>query len=244
MDMANIAIGSIAKLIELKVRHMDTNQELWDQFETLVSMMNVRRGADESETLMKEIANLLAKMEQTELPLAVRAMCEPGSRTHQHWRSYDVCLYCRHCQHSLLIPTKVRRTFHQDPLAAKQRLYCNKCGGRYRTESGKVIEIEIHGNFYYLKVDLPKADYLRLVDKLEPSTSSIDDMFAKLNHVTHQNQKTGLLGPIIEKEDVKYCSKTMFNHNPCHFPIEVYKSLPHLDWCQILLSQGLTHISP
>jgi hypothetical protein len=64
------------------------------------------------------------------------------------------------------------------------------------------IEIEIHGNIYRLKVDLPEGDfnYLRLVDKLEPSTSSLDDMFAKLSAVSQQNQKIGILG----KDGAKY----------------------------------------
>ena len=255
MANINIAIGSIVKLIELKVRHMEMNQELWGEFEKLYSMMNVCQSADEYQTMMKYSHSLLEQMEETELPLAFRTVslmqavqcsaewvCNKNSKGEvlPAFRSF----YCKRlcCEPILsLFPAASRPRYE-----AQER--CRRCSDRLKPRTRNAIchftfiEIEIHGNFYHLRVDLPKGDFdflRRSVDKLQHSASRPSNLLAKLKEVIQQNHKTGIWGPE-SKDKVEGGPETQFDQHGCQILRSVYNDVPFLSFPEILLSIRLS----
>ena len=223
----------LAQLIELKVRHMEKNKELWEEFEMLVCKMNVCKSAAESETLMKEIASLLEKMEETELPLAFRTVqLMQAEQYSAEW----VCnknskgeVLSAWCNTTRLKPEPGDWDDEDKPLKAKKRSYRTHPLERFMEN----IEIEIHGKFYYLKANMDFRNYaLEWSRKLKPSTSLPSDLFGMLNKVVHQNHKTGILGP-----------ETQFDQRAPQIWPEVFLSGPRFTKSEMLLSTQLTHLS-
>lgn len=255
----NDVFASFAKIIELKVRHMDRNTELWDEYERLVSIMKLCKSAEESKVLMEKIRDVEEKMEATELPLAFQTVCQPGSETHwrymqaaqysDEWvcnkdskgqvlsafRSFYICLAggadypCY-----TVIPSKTWSTKHEDPLASKQRWYCICCGACYKTKFGMVIEIEIRGQFYYVKAPIPPENLedtraMYLEQTLAPK--SPEDLLQKLKDVApHRN---AILSPIT-MADVYGGGKTKFDPNTFKIKADAYQALQDFDWQQIM----------
>ena len=260
MSFKTEVFASFAKLIERKVRHMETNKELWEEYEKLVGMMKGCKFAHETETLMKEIAELEQKMEETELPLAFQTKCVPGSE--EHWRFMQAAQYSDEwvCNKNIknevtsafrsfyiclsggaewpcytVIPSKTWSTLHEDPLASKQRWYCICCGAKYMTRFGMIIELQIGSGFYYVKAEIPPdhTEDLRamhLEETLKPKDPR--DLFDKLKLVTpHQNE---ILRPIKQAEVKEEVTRTKFDISAYKILPEAYKQLPKFDWDQLM----------
>ena len=257
MTFVEDLFAPLAKLIELKVRHMDTNKELWEEYEKLLELVEACKTADESKTLMQTIADHEKKMEETELPQAFQAVCQPGSEEHlrymqaaqysDEWvcnkkngkvlsafRSFYICLAGGAQPCYTVMPSKTWRTFHEDPLASKQRWYCVCCGAKYLTKFGMLIEIEIRGVFYYVKAEIPpdNLEDLRamwLEQTLKPSRP--EDLYEMLKLVTPH--ASGILKPI-EPSDVFVGYQTKYDPNAYKITSSAYNSLPNFDWQQIM----------
>jgi hypothetical protein len=97
-----------------------------------------------------------------------------------------------------------------------------------------IIEIEIRGQFYYVKAPIPpdnledtRAIYLE--QTLAPT--SPEDLLAKLKNVApHKNE---ILTPIT-MADVFGGGKTKFDPSTCKIKADAYKSLQEFDWQQIM----------
>jgi hypothetical protein len=167
----------LAKLIELKVRHMETNQKLWQKYENLLSRIVGPKTAEESETLIKEIAQLEQQMEETELPLSFRTV-----RLMQPEEYSDEWVCSKNTKGDVL---SAFRSFSVVPCKTVMRNSNLCCIDSSGTSRRKVTEIEIHGNFYYVKFEMPRFRELS-------STSSLEELFAKLNEIANQNQMSPL----------------------------------------------------
>ena len=254
-----------AKIFELKIRHMEMNKGLWEEYELLVSMMKVCTSAVESEVLMASIHAHEKKMEATELPLAFQSKCEPGSD--EHWRYMQAAQYSDEwiCNKSpttgqvvsafrsfyiclaggadaicyTVIPSKKWSTKHADPLASKQTWYCICCGAGYKTKFGMIIEIEIRNIFYYVRAQIPPdnlEDTRALYLEETLKPSSPEDLLSKLSNVTPY--KSEILRPIT-KSDVWGSSKTKYDPDAFKIDATAFKKLQEFDWQQIMnFSQG------
>ena len=239
--------ASFAKFFELKARHMKANNELW---EDLLSMMKACKTADESQTLTQKMS------EQEELPRACQSVREWRSEERQHhmnmqgWQYSDDwscvkdserqvlyayrCFYmCRaapaQCACYTAFPGKTWGACHNDPLASKLNCIC--CGTRYSAHFGLLIEIEISGNYYYVKADGPPGDLeaLSLEQTLMPSGPT--DLRAMLNHIAPH--KDAILRPI-RQDEVFDEYTTKFAQNAFKITPDDYETLPRFDWRHIL----------
>jgi hypothetical protein len=229
---------------------METNKELWEECEKLVSMMKVCKDTDESKTFVQTIAEHEEKLEERELPLAFRTACEPASDKHWRYKQAEqysdewFCtrsregevLYAFRCFYICLagaaewpcmtvIPSKAWST-----LAIVKR-YCVCCGGTYqKTKFGLVIEIQIQGKWwYYVKADIPPD-----LDDLHPMSleqtlmpAGPRHLVAMLEHVAPHKHE--ILTPITE-DDVRHGPKTKFGQNACKITPTDYEALPSFDW--------------
>jgi hypothetical protein len=213
-----------------------------DEYENFV---NVWKSLAESETLRKEIAKHEQQMERWS---ADRMRFLQGVQYPDEWgcnmnkqgdvtcafRSFYICLAGGVYPCCTVIPSKTWETFHKDPLATRQRWYCICCGARYQTKFGMIVELEVHGNFYYVKADIPPENLEDLRAMwLEENKKPIDpeDLFAKLNLVTPHRSE--ILRQITQ-EDVMAGAKTKFDQNAYKITPSAYKTLPHFEWQQIM----------
>ena len=260
--------GCFTTFIERKVRHMEMNKA-WDTYEKLV-----KSAAKEFGTLMEEIVEHEQKMEESELPLAFRAVCKPCPEKHwgftqpaqysDEWscnenkngevlpasRTFYVCLAesgeQRPCYTAM--PSKTFGAFSEDPLASKQMWKCVCCNVKYKTRFGVIIEIQVGSNFYYVKAPIPPEhlEDLRLEQPLNPS--SPEELLEKVHLVTpHKNE---ILRPITQDDVMEgYGYKTRFDQHAYKINASAYKDLAHFNWQQIVnlvtcLRQQPTHRSP
>ena len=138
----------LAKLKELKVRHVDMHKEMWEECEKLIPLMKKCESAEESKILMQKIADHERIMEETELPRAFQAVSKPGSEerwcyTHaaqysdesvcnknsneevvSAFHSFYICLSGGAQPCYTVMPSKTWGPFHNNPLASEQRWYC------------------------------------------------------------------------------------------------------------------------
>ena len=222
-------------------------------------MMKVCKSAEKLKVLMERIHAHEEKMEATELPLAFQTVCQPGSEKHYRYmqaaqysdewvcnldakgqvtsafRSFYICMAGgadNTCY--TVIPSKVWATKHVDPLAPKQKWYCNCCGAVYRTKFGMIIEIEIRGQFYYVKAQIPpdnledtRAMYLE--QTLAPT--SPEDLLDKLKNVAPHRSA---IFRLITRADVYGGGKTKFDASTFKITGEAYSKLQEFDWQQIM----------
>ena len=246
------------KIIELKIRHMEMNSGLWEEYEKLVSLMKVCTSAEESKALLARMQAHEQKMEEMELPMAFQEKCVPGSETHwrymqaaqysDEWvcnkdpkghvtsafRSFYICLAGGTDQCLTVIPSKKWSTKHDDPLAAKQRWYCICCGAMYKTRFGMVVEIQIRGNFYYVRAPIPPDNLedtraLYLEQTLKPS--SPEDLLDKLKDVVPHPSE---ILRRITQNDVWGNQKTRFDPDAFKLSANAYKKFQEFDWQQIM----------
>ena len=257
MTLVTEVFAPLAKLIELKCRHMNQNKELWEQYEKLLELVGVCKTADESKVLMQKLTDHEKKMEETELPQAFQTVCKPGSE--EHWRymqaaqysdewvcnkqngkvlsafrSFYICLSGGAEPCGAVIPSKTWRTFHEDPLAPKQRWYCVCCGAKYLTKFGMIIELEIRGEIFYVKAEIPphSLEDLRamwLEETLKPSRP--EELYDMLKLVTPQKSK--ILRPMCPS-DVLDAYQTRYDPNAYKITSSAYKTLPNFNWQQIM----------
>ena len=71
--------------------------------------------------------------------------CEAGGK------GYECCT---------MILSKHWGQLHKEFTATGQRWYCKRCGTRYRTKFGVIIEIVIKGVPYYARATFPEGDWL------------------------------------------------------------------------------------
>jgi hypothetical protein len=95
-----------------------------------------------------------------------------------------------------------------------------------------IVELEVHGNFYYVKADIPLENLedisaMWLEENKKPTDP--EDLFAKLNLVTPH--RSGILRQITQ-EDIMV--KTKFDQNAYKITPSAYKTLPHFEWQQIM----------
>ena len=254
----NEVFAPFAKIIELKVRHEEMKSGLFDEYEKLISMMKICKSAEESKVLMERIHAHELEMEATELPLAFQTVCQPGSETHYRYmqaaqysdewvcntdskgqvlsafRSFYICKAGGADPCYTVIPSKTWSTKHEDPLATKQRWYCNCCGAMYKTRFGMVIEIEIRGQFYYVKSAIPPDNLedtraIFLEQTLAPT--SPEDLLFKLKDVAPH--RSAIFRPIT-RDDVYGGGKTKYDPNAFKITGEAYRKLQEFDWQQIM----------
>ena len=191
------------------------------------------RPANESEPLMKKVAVHEQKMEEKEFPLASLTVCKNSKgEVLPAFRFFYMCLAggaewpCY-----TVIPSKTWSTLHEDPLASKQRWYCVCCGAKYMTKFGMIVEIEIQGDFYYVKADIPPGleDTRRMSLEQRLMPSGPRDLVARLTHVTPHTKQ--ILRPITQRDvmvNIKFADQNAYK-----ILAGAYETLPHFDWRQI-----------
>ena len=112
-----------------------------------------------------------------------------------------------------------------DPIANKQRWYCNVCGARYKTAYGVLVELIVKGNTkeaLYCKADLPPEDMKDLKAMCVQS---------KLRHANTPQELLAALPTLSPQDRGTFFTET--KPGVFTFTTEVCDSLPKMEWYQL-----------
>ncbi len=132
-----------------------------------------------------------------------------------------------------VIPSKEWERKMEDPLASKQRWYCNSCGARYKTAWGMLIEILTADAVMYVQADIPDMNVediraMYLEDRLKPTDP--EDLYARIRDLAPVT--TNLLRPMEPSE--QWNTEKPFNPRVYKFVSpDVFAQVPKFSWHQV-----------
>ena len=89
--LAEELFAEVSHLIALKVKHMERNAAMWEEYMSMIKLKAAVKSVEEADALLRAINDYERKMEAAELPLAFQTKCKPGSE--EHWRFMQAAQY-------------------------------------------------------------------------------------------------------------------------------------------------------
>ncbi len=110
---------------------------------------------------------------------------------------------------------------HQDPLATKQRWYCNTCHAKYKTSFGMVLEFIIQRRSYFLRIPFPPKGW-----------SDIKKMAVERKYKAKTPEELLLLLPDVHPTTNEWMNATA-EYGVYRFDPKAFEQVPALVWDQL-----------